>query len=624
MGRIRHIVSSAHRWGGDGSRPSFRKIRRVLLAKHPEVIAKAFGGNASVAAAWIKNNWYRMRGQEPPPTRGRKSMKATLSFDLESAFAEAPAEFFGDDSMELFCSSDQSEREGKLIWTTALRTGEWKVNPIVSQRHVPLRITKEFMDDVLTAWKEKAWEYVTVPTYHTDSDPLANTGYVRKLKITPDPSRKGEYLLRAAIEFTEPEVAEKVLRGSIAGVSVNVKTNVQHQETGKFYDKVLTHLCLTNIPFINGLDAFKEKLAATNEADESLLKASYVFEDDEAPLEGFMDELLELAKSAFDVERDYEYVRQQVQAQLKNFYLDPEGDLVDLTGNNSSGEYQGDKALSKAYVYVKGMTANEVLVCAHSESDGEHEQGMVVGDHNGSVKGWVFEYEVSDEGEVVIDPIDEWKAVEKTWVTLSREYHTFGNTNDVTISDNDKTLTRGGDKMADVKNDEVKEPEVKEPEVKAPEAEALTLTRDELDSIAQERAESVLAAYREEQKEREESLEQELAFSRRRLHEMEVADVVAKLNEAGHAPSVVKTAQDIMLADVKKEPVLSLSREKDGETTEVQLSATQIVTELLDSLPATALDQGQPETADLSRKPEDSKSRADELYEELYGPSKTN
>ena len=57
-GSILNIVKSAHKWGGNGTEPKFEKIKRVLLAKHPEVIAKAFGGDPNKAAAWIKDQWW--------------------------------------------------------------------------------------------------------------------------------------------------------------------------------------------------------------------------------------------------------------------------------------------------------------------------------------------------------------------------------------------------------------------------------------------------------------------------------------------------------------------------------------------------------------------------------------
>lgn len=65
-GGIGNIVNSAHKWGGDGAKPSFDKIKRVLMTKHPEVIAKAFGGDPNKAAGWIKARWYQLKGLPVP------------------------------------------------------------------------------------------------------------------------------------------------------------------------------------------------------------------------------------------------------------------------------------------------------------------------------------------------------------------------------------------------------------------------------------------------------------------------------------------------------------------------------------------------------------------------------
>lgn len=70
-GSIRNVVKNAHRWGGDGQKPIFRKIRAVLVAKHPEVIAKAFGGDPDRAAGWIKSRWYMLRGRPVPGHSGK-------------------------------------------------------------------------------------------------------------------------------------------------------------------------------------------------------------------------------------------------------------------------------------------------------------------------------------------------------------------------------------------------------------------------------------------------------------------------------------------------------------------------------------------------------------------------
>jgi hypothetical protein len=576
------------------------------MRKHPEVIARAFGGNANVAAAWIKNNWYRMRGMDPPSTRKRRVKMALTRYQ------EVPAEFF-DGGTELFAAGYDPQREGNLVWVTALREGEWKVNPIPRKKG-PVVIDRQFMEDVMQAWREDAWEYVTVPTYHTDTDVMANTGFVRELKIAPDPHRPGKSVLRAALEFTEPEVEERVLRGSIAGVSVNVKFGVRHQETAKMYSKVLTHIALTNIPFVNGLRAFERKLAASSGEglpDEEVT-ASYEYEADDTTWLALAD--------VWNPERDMAYVREQIDALLHgSFALDGDGDIYDMRDDNGAAE-----DLSPASVHVIGMTNEAVLLAAHS-GDPEYTSATEVThvrDYNGECEGWVAHYSIDSDGEVVLDPVDEWAKVRKAWVEMSREFTLIA---EVPIEEEEEMNAisespRGGDgSMADGSENTPTPAEPEDttpaPAETAPEA---SFTREDLDRIADERAQAALDAYRQEQDQLQATRDAELAAARSRLHEMAVRERVAELETAGHAPAVIAAAREIMLADERGEPVLSLSRE-DGD---VSLSATEIVTTILDSLPATALSMHEVLVESNGRKPEQEgtvEARADRLEAFLKG-----
>jgi hypothetical protein len=510
------------------------------------------------------------------------------------------------------------------------------------------------MEDVMRAWREGAWEFVTVPTYHTDQDVLANTGYVRDLRITPDPGRPGRSLLRAALEFTEPEVAEKVLRGSIAGVSVNVKFNVRHQETGKMYNKVLTHIALTNMPFINGLRAFERRLAASSEdISEDEVLVSYQLDEEDSTW-------LALADVAWDPERDMLYVKQQIEAQLNHFGMDDEGELYDMsdptaghTETDVDEEGEEDDApdqLTPARVFIVGMTNETVLLCAHAARDGEVPM-LDVQDHNGECVGWVAGYSIEGDGEVVLDPLDEWVAVRKAWMEMSREFmltstlpissgEVTDTTDDLALLSEERSTTpeseeeeemsastttnespRGGDGMADNNsNEEVQETTEESTSTETTVApEIVAFTREDLDRIADERARAALDTYRQEQEEEQRTRDAELAAARGQLHEMAVRERVADLEARGHAPTVVMAAREIMLADVRHEPVLSLTRE-DGE---VSLSATDIVSEILSSIPETSLTKSEfivaPGKATSSNGSESVEARAERIISFVKG-----
>lgn len=358
------------------------------------------------------------------------------------------------------------------------------------------------------------------------------------------------------------------------------------------YSKVLTHLALTNMPFINGLRAFERHLAASNDGempdDEDVL-VSYELEADD-------DTWLALA-DAWDPERDLTYVREQIQAQLNGYALDDMGELFDAREGGVGED------LTPAHVFIMGMTGESVLLCAHAAGDAEEPQ-MHVTDYNGDCAGWVAGFSAEQDGEVVLDPFNEWVAVRKAWIELSREFTivdglpisggvtTVMETEELTLHaleervallETTTTSPRGGDGMADGNDTQTSEDEVIAPPA-TPEGQ-VTLSREELDQIADARAQAVLDAYRQEQEEGQKTRDEELAATRRQLHEMTVRERIAELEEAGHAPAVVRVAREIMLADVRHEPVLSLSREEG----EVSLSASDIVSEILGAIPETAL-----------------------------------
>lgn len=169
---------------------------------------------------------------------------------------------------EINFSSVEAAEEDGLVWKDILRTGEWSSMPtdkgILKKK---LRVIDEGESDPLNGvislseleenFNEGAIPYVTVPLSDdkTDHKNIArlNTGLVKKLKRV---TRDGVTYLRAGIHFTEPEVKEKVLRGTIPDVSAGVPFGVTRRKDNKFFRTVLDHVCLTRKPFIEGLGPF--------------------------------------------------------------------------------------------------------------------------------------------------------------------------------------------------------------------------------------------------------------------------------------------------------------------------------------------------------------------------------
>ena len=165
---------------------------------------------------------------------------------------------------ELFCSVDDVSEADGLIWKCALPVGELKVSPGWDGKPIykPLRVVEGHSDDpneaiglqdILTAFKQGAVPHVTVPLSHADRVD-ENTGFVESVKIAP--LKDGRPALWAGIKFTEPEVKEKVERGSIANVSVGLKFGYIKKDSGDQFPVALQHLALTNKPWVPGMPAF--------------------------------------------------------------------------------------------------------------------------------------------------------------------------------------------------------------------------------------------------------------------------------------------------------------------------------------------------------------------------------
>lgn len=164
-------------------------------------------------------------------------------------------------------ASDAVEEDG-LIWKDIMRTGAWKGTPTkdgVVKR--ALNIVRDgisspaegviSLSEILDNFDAGAVQYVTVPLSDDLEDhkniARLNTGYVKKLKLL---DRDGMSVLRAGFDFTEPDVKEKVLRGTIPDVSAGIPFGVTRRSDNKTFGAVLDHVCLTRKPFMSDLGPF--------------------------------------------------------------------------------------------------------------------------------------------------------------------------------------------------------------------------------------------------------------------------------------------------------------------------------------------------------------------------------
>jgi hypothetical protein len=208
----------------------------------------------------------------------RKAKFANLSEDAGEVDDNSHSALLFQTGIPLNLSSEPGE-DG-LFWKVACKTGTLALSPGPGQMDMdqPLQLTQEMFDDLVAAYNEKAFPYVTVPETHSNGS-LENTGYVKALekvskeqlladeRIQPegrellagDPDDT-EYLL-AGIHFTKAKAKESAEDGSLADTSVGVKFNYRNKRTGKLYRAALEHLALTSVPWVDGLTPFNSAAA---------------------------------------------------------------------------------------------------------------------------------------------------------------------------------------------------------------------------------------------------------------------------------------------------------------------------------------------------------------------------
>lgn len=195
-----------------------------------------------------------MKGSVKCESCGKKLKKKGEKHDCSSHMGQAVTIY-----QDLNLDQDTEIKDG-LIWKAICKTGTLALSPGPGQMDMeqPLHLTADLFREIKRSVEERAFPYVTVPETHNNGV-LENTGYVRAVDIRPstDPADPpGTEVLWAAIDFTEPEVREKALRGSIADTSIGVKFNYRNKRTGKLYPAALEHVALTNQPWVDGLIPF--------------------------------------------------------------------------------------------------------------------------------------------------------------------------------------------------------------------------------------------------------------------------------------------------------------------------------------------------------------------------------
>ncbi len=179
---------------------------------------------------------------------------------------------------QVHLSGDDYQEDDGFVVKDILRTGEWGVIPTKGGLvNKPLTVIKEGKSDakagiislseIVENFKLGAVPNVQIPLSDDSDDhkniTRLNTGYVRDVWISED--EEGNAKLVAKMDFTEPEVKERVLRGTYSDVSCGIPWSIVSR--GKKYGASLEHVAITNRPFIDGLGPF---LAASDDSAEEV------------------------------------------------------------------------------------------------------------------------------------------------------------------------------------------------------------------------------------------------------------------------------------------------------------------------------------------------------------------
>ena len=166
-----------------------------------------------------------------------------------------------------FTDTNQSTDSDGLVWKTFLREGTWAYSPgsgvatpkpmtIVAKGKSDKNKLIISMAELKKNFDAGAIQHVTVPLSHDDKV-QENTGFVKKLRFGKDD--QGRTTLEAAIDFTEPDIKEKIDRGTIPNVSGGIHFNYIDKEKGKKFNAALGHLALTPKPWLQGMAPFGVK-----------------------------------------------------------------------------------------------------------------------------------------------------------------------------------------------------------------------------------------------------------------------------------------------------------------------------------------------------------------------------
>lgn len=469
----------------------------------------------------------------------------------------------GTPSYYAFSEETDTQEDDGLIWKTILKTGRWEMTPNGSRKPIkrPMIVTKTgkslasddkvivSLEDLMTAYKGGARQHVTIPLSHNNGL-LENTGHIRDLRIVEE---DGGAKLIAGMEFTEPDIREKVKRGTIANTSSGLLFDYQSKQDGKKWPVILDHAALTNQPWIVGMDPF----GLSEDIDPISMHFSDNYND---PMTGMDRE--DSGEEAPDPEGLFQAVQVALEDWQKNQL--PDGGITVEDVDESASTAQARVAGVQYTIPFQVVETGEVVLSDHTHWT-EQEQDTA---------------DEEPEALTYSEPTaaDRLKAAQQSRANKARPSTTAGS----------RTQVRGGDKVG-VKTDDKPDEKV------------------ELSEAAKTALEAANARIAE--------LEATVETERSKSHKRAVNDRIEGLSKIGFAeyPGFLTKVREIMLAD-DGGAALNLS-EEDGATT--TMTATEVIDAVLDALPKEALDKlrGQAEDplglSDEQKPPKDAEGELD-------------
>lgn len=480
---------------------------------------------------------------------------------IESPEVEEASEFASDKSLaEIHFSGDEyKENEDGFILKEILRTGEWNVIPTKSGIvKKPLKVVKDgisnakegiiSLSEIVENFKNGAVQNVQIPLSDDSDDhkniTRLNTGYVRDIWVTDD--EQGGAKLVAKMEFTEPDIKEKVLRGTYSDVSCGIPWSMVSR--GKKYGAALEHVAITNRPFIDGLGPF---LAASDNVEEEIEVTHFSMDDvemDDAVAEAPAEEITTDASVA-DVEESPEEAVEQFD------------NLDELEAAIEAAQFEDElrefatDALASQLELPEGYEIAEVLY-----SD---DQKIFTVRNSIAETSWQVPFEVTDSGTsqgVLLAGVEDWIAMDEEEAQAPVE-NSAAPRQTAPLSDLEAAQQLREILLSDV------------PEITNEEDNLSTLHGEELDRLD----------LSDEQRAAFQSILEENAQLAAKTREADADARISELEEMGlkERPGFLKLYREVMLSDDGGPAVVVFS---DGSEDKEKLTAVEILDRALDAL----------------------------------------